>query len=98
MATGGGTMSKDKRKKSAMWGRSLLVGSALVLAAVACLGQDGTKLSSELQNLRPSDKVDLIVQFRQAPAAADHKRVLRYGGALRHEFRELGVGAYKDVP
>jgi serine protease AprX len=92
-------MIQRKRPRSAMWGRSILIACALSLCAgMAFAGQSRSKLASDLQNLKSSDKVDLIVQFKSLPTSAYHQRVLRLGGKMGRQYRKLTFGSYKGVP
>jgi len=85
---------KSKIKRSAMWGRStLLLGALLILAAgVAFAGR--AKLSRDLDGKKPSDQVNVIVQFNAVPTARHHKAVLRRGGKLMREMKRIRSGAY----
>ena len=57
----------SKPKRSAMWGRSILIlGALLFLAAGAAFARHG-KLSTDLQNKKLTDQVQVIVQFNQVP-------------------------------
>jgi serine protease AprX len=91
-------MNQRKKPQSAMWGRSTLIACVLfACAGMAFAGPSKSKLASDLQNLKPSDKVDLIVQFKAIPTSATHKKVLKFGGSIRHQYKKLNFGAYKDV-
>ena len=77
-----------------MWGRSAVVlGALLMIAAGVAFGAQ-RKLSHDLQGLKPSDQVNVIVQFNHVPTAKDHKSVLRLGGQMRRELRHIRSGAY----
>jgi serine protease AprX len=92
-------MIKRKRPESAMWGRSILIACAFFLCAgMAFADPARSKLASDLQNLKPTDRVDLIVQFQSLPTSALHQRVLRQGGRMGRQYRRLAFGSYKGVP
>ena len=92
-------MNKPKRPRSAMWGRSILVASALLMCAgMALAGPNRNKLSRELQKLKSSDRVDLIIQYAATPSTASESRVLRYGGTRGRQFRRLNrFASYRGV-
>ncbi len=77
-----------------MWGRSILVLSALLMLAAGMAFAGPRKLSKELRGLKASDQVNVIVQFNHAPTAKDHKTVMRLGGRMRRELRHVRSGAY----
>src|SRR6478609_9609206 len=85
---------RSKARRSAMWGRSLLIlGALLILTAGVAFAGRG-KLARDLQGKKPTDQVNVIVQFNQIPAAKHHKSVLKRGGKLRRELKLLRSGAY----
>ena len=50
-------------------------------ASFAFAGSD--KMAKDLEGKGPSDQVDVIVQFKQAPTARHHQKVLSKGGTLK---------------
>jgi serine protease AprX len=54
------------------------------------------KLAPELQNLRSEDSVDVIVQYRQVPTEAHHRRILERGGELKHTL-DIIRGAHYSI-
>src|ERR1700760_3866953 len=88
---------KMKRKATniAMWGRRILVAGALILeVSFAFAGQTG-KISSDLQGKNSSDQVDVIVQYKQAPAALQLQEVLSLGGQLKLVLGLVKAVAYR---
>lgn len=82
-----------------MWGRSILIACALLLSAGTLFaGPKKSRLASDLQDLNPTDKVDLIVQFKALPTSANHQRVLRLGGKLGRQYHRLKFGSYRGIP
>src|SRR5271165_4559142 len=51
----------------------------------ACWGQS-EKLSKELQGTDVPEELDVIVQYKQAPTSADHRKVTARGGIHRNTF------------
>jgi serine protease AprX len=92
-------MNKPKRPRSAMWGRSILVASALLMCAgMAFAGPHRNKLSKDLQSLNPGDKVDVIIQYAGMPSSSSEGKVLRFGGARGRQFRNLNnIRSYRGV-
>ena len=83
---------RSKARRSAMWGRSLLIlGAFLIFAAGAAFAGHG-KLARDLRGKKSSDQVNVIVQFNQAPTTKHHKAVLKGGGKLRRELKLLRSG------
>ena len=73
-----------------MWGRSILIATALLLCTgMAFAGPNRNKLSRELQKLKSGDKVDLIIQYAATPSTTSENRVLKYGGTKGRQYRRL---------
>ena len=86
-------MFERKRCGSAAWGGRILVLCAVVLTAN--LGYSATsKISKDLQGRRASERVNVIIQFRQAPTASLHQKVSSRGGTLKQELSIVKGGAY----
>src|SRR5450631_1252480 len=64
--------------------------------ALVAFGAD-SKLATDLHNLNPSSSVDVIIQYKQAPAAAHHRNVANRGGELKREFSIIKAAHY-SVP
>jgi serine protease AprX len=78
----------------------LLVLIVLFTAGVSLADGKGHRLSNDLENLKRGSKhasVDVIIQFKQSPTDAQHKKVQGRGGALK---TKLGVikAAHYSVP
>ena len=72
--------------------------AALIALSVATLSQaNDAKLSPELQRLAPERTVDVIVQYKQAPTAAHHARVVAAGGEFKRGL-EIIRGAHYSIP
>jgi len=85
--------SKRNQCWSATWGGGLVIACVLLLTA-AFAHAATPKVSSDLQGLRASAHVNVIIQYRQAPTAANHQKVIRQGGALQRELGVVKAGAY----
>ena len=67
--------------------------SALILSASLAFA-GSPKISKDLEGKNASSQVNVIVQFRQAPTARHHQKVLNRGGKLRQELGLVKSGAY----
>jgi hypothetical protein len=77
MQTTGTTMKRNQCLHAA-WERTLLAMCAVILnASLAFAGSP--KMAKDLEGKRPSDQVDVIVQFKQTPTAKHHQKVLKRG-------------------
>jgi serine protease AprX len=77
-----------------MWGRTLLAACTVLLGAnLAFAGSP--KMAKDLEGKNAFDQVDVIVQFKQAPTALHHQKVLSRGGTLRHKLGLVKSGAYR---
>ena len=85
---------RSKPRRSAMWGRSLLILGALLILAAGAAFAGGRKLARDLRGKKSSDQVNVIVQFNQAITTKHHKAVLKRGGKMRRELKLLRSGAY----
>ena len=68
-----------------------------VLGAVLAVGvcyAVGPKVSPEFESVEQEARVDVIVQFRQAPTEAHHSRIAALGGELRHELDFIRAAHY----
>jgi serine protease AprX len=86
-------MMRRKQSDSANWGSKLLTVCTLILSASLAFA-GSTKMSKDLAGKKSSEQVDVIVQFRQAPTAKHHQKVLNRGGKLRQELGLVKSGAY----
>ncbi len=84
---------KRKQCHSAVRGRGFLMLCAVILSASLAFA-GSPKISKDLQGKRPSDQVNVIIQFKQAPTAKHHQKVLNRGGRLKQELRLVNGGAY----
>ena len=82
-----------KQCHSAMWGRIFLAVSAVILSASLAFA-GSPKVSKDLEGRNPSERVNVIVQFKQAPTARHHQKVFNRGGKLRQELGLVKSGAY----
>src|SRR4051794_7990894 len=82
---------------SALWGRKALIACSLILTAASAFGAPPgrPKMSRDLEQKNASDMVDVIVQFKQAPSAFHHQKVLGRGGALHRSLDLVNSGAYR---
>ena len=53
------------------------------------------KLASDLERQDPTSDVDVIIQFKQAPTARHHAKVLSRGGQLKAKLDVVKGGAYR---
>jgi serine protease AprX len=84
---------KRKQSKSAMWGRTVLIVSALLLtASLAFAGS--RKMSKEFDGNKLSGQVDVIVQFNHVPTAKHHQMVANHGGKLKRQLGRFKGAAY----
>jgi len=85
---------KRKQSKSAMWGRTVLIVSALLLtASLAFAGSH--KMSKEFDGKKLSGQVDVIVQFNQVPTSRHHQKIASRGGKLKRELGRFKGAAYR---
>jgi len=84
---------RNNRCDSASWGRTFLTLCTVILSASLAFG-GSPKMAKDLEGKRPSDQVDVIVQFRQAPTSKHHQKVLNRGGKFKHELGLVKGGAY----
>src|SRR4029077_9298363 len=85
---------KSKERRSAMWGRSILILGALLILSAGIAFAGRAKLSKDLEGKQPSDQLNVIVQFRNLPTAKQHNAVLKRGGNLHRELTLMHSGAY----
>jgi hypothetical protein len=71
-----------KQCHSAAWGGRFLRPCAVMLSS-GLVFAGSPKMSKDLEGKNPSDLVDVIVQFKQAPTARHHQKVLSRGGKRR---------------
>ncbi len=83
---------KVKTTNSAMWGRRILAGCALLFEVSSAFAGQTSKISSDLQGINSSGRVNVIVQYQQAPAVLQLQQVLNLGGDLK-----LVLGLVKAV-
>lgn len=73
-------------------GKKFLLLCAFVFSAGLVAAQSH-KISSDLQG-STTPQVNVIVQYNQPVSSAMHAKVIRRGGALKHEFSSIRGGAY----
>ncbi len=54
----------------------------------------GKKFADDFSNGNPQETIDVIVQFREAPTAVHHAKVISRGGALKTELGLVNGAAY----
>jgi len=69
----------------------LLAVTLSICLSSACWGQS-EKLSRELQGPNVPAELDVIVQYKQAPTSADHRKVIGKGGIHRNTFNSIKAG------
>jgi hypothetical protein len=84
---------KRNQCQSAAWGKRFLMLCTVILSASLAFA-GSRKMAKDLEGKNPSDQVDVIVQFTQAPTARHHQKVFNRGGQLRHELGLVKSGAY----
>ena len=84
---------KRNQCQTAAWGKRFLMLCAVILSASLAFA-GSPKMSKDLEGNNASDQVDVIVQFKQAPTARHHQKVLSRGGTLKHELGLVKSGAY----
>src|SRR5262245_28446480 len=67
-----------------IWSRSVLIIGAVAVSPVLA-GQ----LSPDVSDLPSGSVVDVIVQFRQPPAASDLAAMTSHGGRLKKTFKHI---------
>ena len=77
--------------------RSVLLSAILLCTATAVWGGD-EKLAADLRGSQPQGNVDVIVRYRGTPTEANHQRVLKAGGALRHRLDFIRSAHYSISP
>lgn len=77
--------------------RSVLLSAILLCTATAVWGGD-EKLAADLRGSQPQGNVDVIVRYRGTPTEANHQRVLKGGGALRHRLDFIRSAHYSISP
>jgi len=82
---------KSKQTWSAMRGTILTMCALTLSASLAFAGSN--KISKD-QTGKTSGQVDVIVQFKQAPTAYHHEKVLSRGGKIKRELGRFKGGAY----
>src|SRR5205807_7382596 len=65
------------------------------LPSWAFAGQD--KIATDLHAADPTSTVDVIMQFKELPTEADHRKLREHGGTLKSEL-PLVKGALYSVP
>src|SRR3954470_10710011 len=85
---------RSKERRSAMWGRWIFLLCALLMFTAGLAFAGRAKLSKDLDRIKASDQVNVIVQFKKTPTAAHHKAVLKRGGKLRREMKRIRSAAY----
>jgi len=91
------TLMNRKQTWSAAWGRTFLTVCALILSASPAIAGPA-KMSRDLAERKAAlGKVNVIVQFKQAPTAKHHQKVFNRGGSLMRDLALVRSGAY-SVP
>jgi serine protease AprX len=86
---------KPKITNSAMWGRRILAGCALLFEVSFAFASQTGKISSDLQGLNSTSQVNVIVQYQQAPATLQLQQVLNLGGTLNLVLGLVKAVAYR---
>jgi serine protease AprX len=86
---------KLKVTNSAMWGKKILAGCALLLEVSFAFGAQTGKISKDLEGKNTANPIDVIVQYKQTPTAVQHQKVLSRGGQLKRELGLIKAGAYR---
>ena len=76
--------------------QGILVAAILFSTATAVWGGD-EKLSADLRG-HSQGNVDVIVQYRNPPTEAHHRRVLQAGGSLKHRLDFIRSAHYSVSP
>ena len=71
----------------------LMLCAVILSASLAFAGSP--KMSKGLEGKNASDQVDVIVQYKQAPTAWHHEKVLSRGGTLKQKLGLVKSGAYR---
>ena len=74
------------------WGRALTLGVTILLTQASFAANP--KIAKDFPVTEPGKTVDVIVQFRQVPAEAQHAKVRGRGGELKHELSASKASAY----
>ena len=83
-----------KRTKSAMWGSKPMTWFALVLSSSLAFAHSA-KISKDLQGKNSDNRIDVIVQYNQAPTAKHHQDVLSRGGEFKQDLGLVKASSYK---
>lgn len=71
--------------------------NTILFAVIATAGLTfcaSPKIAKDLENADPGANIDVIVQFKQAPTAAQHKKVTDRGGVLKTTLSVVKAGLY----
>src|ERR1700686_4052442 len=71
---------------------ALITFMAFAMAGLA--DASAHKLAPELRDLKAESQVDVIVQFRQTPTQAHHRKLLERGGQLKHNLDIVRAAHY----
>jgi len=82
-----------KQSRSALWGKLFLTLCAVILISIPTIAVS-QKISKEFEEKQGAGKVDVIVQFDQAPTARHHEKILNRGGRINRDLGEFKGGAY----
>ncbi len=74
-------------RRAGIWISILLLSVGLVFAG-------SPKVARDLQNKKPGERVDVIVQFKDAPTAKQHDKVKSRRGTMKAELGLVQGGAY----
>jgi len=83
-----------KQCQSAAWGKRLLMMCAVILSS-SLVFAGSPKMSKDLEGKNPSDLVDVIVQFKQAPSQMHFSKVQGRGGLLKRQLGLVKGGAFR---
>ena len=68
--------------------------TALLIAVSAVAMAQPVKVSKYLTRVDPKSTVDVIVQYKQPPTLAHHKKVFALGGTLKRELPLINAASY----
>src|ERR1035441_7240118 len=82
------------RTRSAMWGRAFLTMCALILSLTLSPFAGQHRMSKDLEERKPTDQVDVIVQIKEVPTANHHQRLKNRGGMLKRDLGQFRGASY----
>ncbi len=85
-------MNRDQHR-IANWKKTTMLLCTVILSASLAFARS-PKLAGDLEGMTTADRVDVIVQFTQAPTERHHQKILDLGGTVRGELPLIKGGAY----